>query len=331
MTGTASSKYRAISMEERTDEVYKLRGQVLDGVRARAEEPQRTSERLRGKVGIITGVGPETGIGTAASKLFAREGVEHLYLLDYNDKGLSELVSYLKEHYPGTKVTFVKGDAADQKTISSLVDRTLEEEGHLDFFFANAGISQIATPIKGKSGNIMSFSQPLKDVEEAEFNEIMRINALGVFVAIKYASTAMAKLCPKKGKFVPGGSLVLTASIAGLKANAGPIPYSASKAAVISMAQTAAYALTGLNIRINAVCPGLIETNMTKPMFDFARASGNDSKIGQLNPTLRQGIGHEVAQAALFLVSDESSYVNGQALPVDGGLSASVPYVRSKL
>ncbi|AAW45589.1 hypothetical protein CNBH3520 [Cryptococcus deneoformans B-3501A] len=331
MTETASSKRRVVLMEERTTELYKLRGQVLEGVRARAQEPQKKSDRLRGKVGIITGVGPETGIGTAASKLFAKEGIEHLYLLDYNDKGLPELVSYLKEHYPRTKVTFVKGDAADHKAVSFLVDRTLEEEGHLDLFFANAGISQITKPVKGKSGNIMSFSQPFKDVEEAEFNEIMRINALGVFVAIKYASIAMAKLCPEKGKSIPGGSIVLTASIAGLKANAGPIPYSASKAAVISMAQTAAYALTGLNIRVNAVCPGLIETDMTKPMFDFARASGNDSKIGQLNPTLRQGIGHEVAQAALFLVSDESSYVNGQALPVDGGLSASVPYVRSKI
>ncbi|KIR41562.1 2,4-dienoyl-CoA reductase [Cryptococcus deuterogattii Ram5] len=322
-------------MAERTAEVYQLRGQVLDGVRARAQEIKRESARLKGKVGIITGVGPESGIGVSVltgNKNYVNVMcVEHLYLLDYNDEGLPKLVSYLKEHYPGTKVTFVRGDAADHKAVSALVDRTLEEEGHLDFFFANAGISQMAKPVKGKSGNIMSFSRPLKDLQEDEFNEIMRINALGVFVAIKYASMAMAKLCPEKGKPIPGGSIVLTASIAGLKANAGPIPYSASKAAVISMAQTAAYALTGLNIRINAVCPGLIETNMTKPLFDFARASGHDPKIGQLNPTLRQGIGHEVAQLALFLVSDESSYVNGQALAVDGGLSASVPYVRSKI
>ncbi|KAL0245724.1 hypothetical protein I308_104859 [Cryptococcus tetragattii IND107] len=331
MTGTGSSGSRALSMAERTAEVYQLRGQVLDGVRARAQEIKNESGRLKGKVGIITGVGPEVGIGTAASKLFAKEGVEHLYLLDYNDEDLPKLVSYLVEHYPGTKVTFVKGDAADHKAVSALVDRTLEEEGHFDFFFANAGISQMAKPAKGKSGNIMSFSRPLKDVEEDEFNEIMRINALGVFVAVKYASIAMVKLCPEKGKSIPGGSIVLTASIAGLKANAGPIPYSASKAAVISMAQTAAYALTGLNIRVNAVCPGLIETDMTKPLFDFVRANGHDSKIGQLNPTLRQGIGYEVAQLALFLVSDESSYVNGQALAVDGGLSASVPYVRSKI
>ncbi|XAO24390.1 hypothetical protein I312_103190 [Cryptococcus bacillisporus CA1280] len=297
MTGTGSSKSRAPSMAERTAEVHQLRGQVLDGVRARAQEIKQESGRLKGKVGIITGVGPEVGIGTAASKLFSKEGT-------------SSLVSTIQ----GPKSPL-----------------TLEEEGHFDFFFANAGISQIAKPVKANNGNIMSFSRPLKDVEEDEFNEIMRINALGVFVAIKYASVAMAKLCPEKGKSIPGGSIVLTASIAGLKANAGPIPYSASKAAVISMAQTAAYALTGLNIRVNAVCPGLIETDMTKPLFDFVRANGHDSKIGQLNPTLRQGIGHEVAQLALFLVSDESSYVNGQALAVDGGLSASVPYVRSKI
>ena len=119
--------------------------------------------------------------------------------------------------------------------------------------------------------------------------------------------------------------------MAGLKANAGPVAYSASKAAVISLAQTSAYELTGQNIRVNAICPGLIQTDMTHSAFEIAKQKGKEDKIGVLNPLLRQGLATEVAHMALFLASDESSYVNGQALPVDGGLTGSMPYARSRL
>lgn len=119
--------------------------------------------------------------------------------------------------------------------------------------------------------------------------------------------------------------------VAGKAANAGPLPYSASKAAVISIAQNAAYELTGQNIRVNAVCPGLIQTDMTKLVFDYARAAGKEHQIGTLNPLLRQGMPHEVAELAVWLSSDESSYVNGQAFSVDGGLTASMPYIRARM
>ncbi|WVQ74174.1 hypothetical protein IAR50_003767 [Cryptococcus sp. DSM 104548] len=313
-------------------EAIHLRAQVLDAVRSRADDiPAGGSGKLKGKVGAITGVGPETGIGTAAAKLFAREGAAHIYLIDFSDTHIPALLSHLTSTYPHTKFTFLQADAADPKAISSLINQALEEEGRFDFFFANAGVVQVAKMQAGKNGSLMSFIRPVEAVEEAEFDEVMRVNALGSFVAIKYAAAAMSKLCPEKGKTISGGSIVLTASVAGLKANAGPIPYSAAKAAVISMAQTSAFAFTGLNIRVNAVCPGLIETNMTKGLFDLAKANKTDGRIGVLNPTLRQGLGFEVAHTALFLVSDDSSYVNGQAIPVDGGLSAGVPYVRNKI
>jgi NAD(P)-dependent dehydrogenase (short-subunit alcohol dehydrogenase family) len=103
------------------------------------------------------------------------------------------------------------------------------------------------------------------------------------------------------------------------------MPYSASKAGVISLVQTAANQLSGTGVRINAICPGLIETGMTRPIFEEARARGSESKIGQLNPLRRAGGPEEIAQVALFLASDAASYVNGQAIAVDGGLSSSHP------
>lgn len=128
-----------------------------------------------------------------------------------------------------------------------------------------------------------------------------------------------------------GGSIIMTASVAGIRSNAGATAYSASKSAVINMATTMAYQLTGSDIRVNAICPGVIETGMTKYMYDAARAKGTEKKIGQLNPLRRGARADEVARVALFLGSDESSYVNGQAWAVDGGLSAGHPFVPGKL
>jgi NAD(P)-dependent dehydrogenase (short-subunit alcohol dehydrogenase family) len=132
-------------------------------------------------------------------------------------------------------------------------------------------------------------------------------------------------------KKYPSGSIIGTASVAGIRSNAGSSDYSASKAGVISLAQTIAYQLAGSGIRINAICPGLIETGMTAPMFEAARARGTERKVGQLNPLRRAAHADEVARVALFLGSDESSYVNGQAWAVDGGLSAGHPVVPGKL
>ena len=127
------------------------------------------------------------------------------------------------------------------------------------------------------------------------------------------------------------GSIIATASVAGLRSNAGPTDYSASKAAVINLVQTAAYQLARQNVRCNAVFPGLIETGMTKAAYDAARERGTEGRIGQINPLGRGGLADEVARVAVFLGSDESSYVNGQAWAVDGGLSAGLPYVIGKL
>jgi NAD(P)-dependent dehydrogenase (short-subunit alcohol dehydrogenase family) len=150
-----------------------------------------------------------------------------------------------------------------------------------------------------------------------------------VFLAAKYASQAMMVTSPAKP--YPGGSIIGTASVAGLRSNAGSTDYSASKAAVVSLAQTCSFQLVGTGIRVNAICPGLIETGMTQAMFDVARARGSERKVGQLNPLQRGAVADEVARVALFLGSDESSYVTGQAWSVCGGLSAGHPFVKGKM
>ena len=155
------------------------------------------------------------------------------------------------------------------------------------------------------------------------------LNLCSVFLALKYAAPAMK--ITSASKPYSSGSIIGTASVAGLRSNAGSSDYSASKAAVISLMQTGAYQLSRSNIRCNAICPGVVETGMTSPMYEAARERGTESRIGQLNPMGRGAVADEVARVALFLGSDESSYVNGQAWAVCGGLSAGHPYVIGKL
>lgn len=195
------------------------------------------------------------------------------------------------------------------------MDEAISKYGRLDIMFANAGIvgqPKLFTSITGD-----------------EYMKTMRTNSLGAFLAAKYAAIAMQKTSPEKP--FPGGSIICTASVAGLRSNAGSTDYSASKASVISLAQTCSFQLAGTGVRINAICPGVIETGMTAPMYEQARKRGTEKKIGQLNPLRRGAVADEVARVALFLGSEESSYVNGQAWAVDGGLSAGHPVVPGKL
>jgi len=269
-------------------------------------------QRLHGKVCIITGVSSLHGIGRASALLFAHEGARHLYLLDFSSENLPELKSTIQHSYPDVKVTTIRADAADDNAIAVVCKQAVDEEGQLDVFFANAGVAPNVT---------------LRDTTAERFMETMRINSLSCFLAVKYGSQAMMRTNPASGKTLSGGSIILTASVAGLRSGAGPIDYSASKAAVNSIAKTSVYQLQKTDVRVNSICPGLIETNMTKQVFDSARQRGSASKIGQLNPMGRYGVAQEIAQMALFLASDESSYVNGQNIAVDGGLSSSHPVI----
>lgn len=254
-------------------------------------------KRLDGRAALITGAA--SGIGRASAKLFAQEGA-WVVVMDKAPE-VEETAKAIRA-LGGTAVA-LKGDAGSEDDVAKAVDTAIREFGGLDACYANAGISGGYTPFLEMTGE--------------EWMQILRVNLVGVYLAIKHSARVMAP----KGK----GSIICTASVAGLRSGAGPAPYSASKAGVINLVQTAANFLIGTGVRVNAICPGLIETGMTRPIFDRARERGTEGKIGQLNPLKRYGEPEEIAGAALFLASDESSYVNGQAIAVDGGLSSSLP------
>lgn len=260
-------------------------------------------KQLEGKAALITGAA--SGIGRASALLFAAQGAR-LVVLD-RAPAVEETAALVRA--TGGTATALVCDSADEANIAGAVDTAVREYGALDVCFANAGISSGAVPLLEQTVELWS--------------EVLRINLIGTFLAVKHAARVMTA--------ARRGSIICTASVAALRSGAGGSPYSASKAGVVSLVQTTAYQLSGTGVRINAICPGLIETGMTRPLFEQARARGTGGKIGQLNPLRRGGVPDEIAHMALFLASDGASYVNGQAFPVDGGLSASHPIVPPKI
>jgi NAD(P)-dependent dehydrogenase (short-subunit alcohol dehydrogenase family) len=259
--------------------------------------------RLTGKRAIVTGAG--SGIGRASARLFAAEGAAVL-AVDRAAAAVEETAAAIAE--AGGTALAMTADAGAESDVAAFVARAVDAFGGLDVVYANAGIS----------GGLV----PLLEQTVELWQEVLRVNLVGVFLAIKHAAPAMAKA----GR----GSIICTASVGGLRANAGGNPYSASKAGVISLVQTAANSLSGSGVRVNAICPGLIETGMTRPLFERARERGTAGRIGQLNPLQRHGEPAEIAAMALFLASDEASYVNGQAIAVDGGLSSTHPFAKPR-
>lgn len=253
---------------------------------------------LDGKVALVTGAG--SGIGRATAIRFAEEGAK--VVLGDMSASVFETAALI-----GSVATACKIDAGKEEDVASLVELALSTHGRIDIAFANAGISG------GMAG--------IFDNTVENFTEVLRVNLIGPWLMVKHAGKVMAQA----GR---GGSIILTASVAGLRSGAGGPPYSASKAGVINLAMVAAQQLSDTNVRVNALCPGLTETGMTKATFDYAKQKDVMHKVGRLNPLRRGAQAEELANVAVFLASDLASYVNGQALAVDGGLSSSLPVTR---
>ena len=257
----------------------------------------KTYGRLESKVAIITGAA--SGIGKATAMLFSKEGAK-LVLADVNADGLKEIADLIGES--GGTAIVKKIDVSKEDEAKALISLALESYPQID----------ILCNIAGVAGDIVNLDQQDRNV----WRRVYEVNVMGTVYTTKHLCAHMQER--------KRGAIVNISSVAGIRSGAGGNAYSASKAALINFTQTAACDLGGYNIRVNAVCPGLIETGMTRPIFDYARKSGKEGKLGSRCELRRFGRPQEVAHVILFLASDEASYVTGQALPVDGGNTASL-------
>jgi meso-butanediol dehydrogenase/(S,S)-butanediol dehydrogenase/diacetyl reductase len=253
--------------------------------------------RLNGKSAIITGA--SNGIGRASALLFAREGA-NLVLTDVNEDGLRQVEKEIKSI--GGNVVIRKTDVSSEEEVKKMINLGLEKFTNIDILVNNAGIG----------GGL----DTLENQNVAEWQKVYEINVLGPVYATKHIIAHM--------KARRSGSIINIASVAGLLSGAGGNAYSASKAALINFTRTSACEVGAHNVRINAICPGLIETGMTQPFFELARSVGKENQLGKYCELKRAATPEEVAWAILFLASDEASYITGQALPVDGGITASM-------
>ena len=246
-----------------------------------------------GKVALVTGGG--SGIGRAAALAFAREGAK-IVIADRNAQRGEKIVSTIRD--AGGIASFRRTDVSVAAEIEALVDYTTKTYGRLDLAFNNAGIE----------GDV----KPLIDQTEANFDAVMDINVKGVWLSMKYEIPRMLE----QG----GGAIVNSSSVAGVTGFPGIGIYAASKHAVIGLTKTAALEYCAQGIRINAVNPAAIDTEMIDRLADGLNTKKND--LSALHPLGRIGRVEEVAEAVLWLCSDRASFVTGHSLMVDGGFTA---------
>ncbi len=253
------------------------------------------SGRLQGKVALITG--GSSGIGEATAKLFAREGAKVVIADVQVEKG-QEVASAIRA--AGGEASFVRADVSRDVDAKQMVDFTVARYGRLDVLFNNAGVES---------------TKPVVETSEAEWDKVMAVNAKGVFLGTKHAVAAMRKS--------GGGSIINTSSIFGLIGSPGFAAYHASKGAVRLLTKSTALAHAKENIRANSIHPGVIETPMLREVIEAEpdpEAARAEWMKGE--PIGRFGRPEDIAYGALYLASDESSFVTGAELVIDGGWTA---------
>lgn len=245
--------------------------------------------RLQGKIAIVTGGGG--GIGRATSCLFAKEGAK-VVVSDINEESASVTVELIKE--AGGEAICVPANMVNPEEVEQLVSKTIEAYGGLDILFNNAGVGN--EEVK------------LADMSVEEWDRVVDINLKGVFLGIKYALPKMEE----RG----GGSIINTSSVLGFRGKKYVGPYNASKGGVVLLTQNAALEYGKNNIRVNAIAPGVIDTDIIQGWKDDERKWPIISKANALR---RVGQPEEVAKTVLFLASDDASFVTGSTIFVDGG------------
>lgn len=245
-------------------------------------------DRLKNKVAIITGAG--SGIGRATAKIFAAEGAK-VVVADYKPEGAQETVKMIVD--AGGEAVFSQTDVSKTDQVQAMINLAVEKFGGLDILFNNAGVAPMAD---------------LANTTEEIWQETIDVDLKGVFLGTKFAVPEMEK----RGK----GKIINTASIAGLVGFQGITAYCAAKGGVVNMTKELALDLASKKININAIAPGVIKTNMTADIL-------KDEKMAQglmaQTPIGRLGEPEDIAWAALYLASDESDFVTGHTLVVDGG------------
>src|SRR5215471_5013384 len=253
--------------------------------------------RLHDKVAVITG--GASGMGRATATRFLEEGAS-VVIADYNEDTAKQTLALCAERGFRDRARFIRTDVAKEPEVAAMIALAISEFGRVDVVFNNAGLG-------GALG-------PVWDIEVEEWEYTVDVLAKGVFLGIKHAARAMKR----QGG---GGSIINTASVAGLSGGSGPLVYSAAKAAVINLTRAAALQLAPDRIRVNAICPGGILTGLTDQGNPEQAAKAMDT----FQPWPQHGEGKHIAGAALFLASEDAGFVTGEALVVDGGLTAIGP------
>ena len=256
--------------------------------------PESASGRLLGKSAVITG--GAKGIGRATTELFAREGAR-IVVSDVDVEGLSRLCEQLEAQ--GATVASVVGDVSHPEDARAMIDAAVDRYGRLDILVANAGII------------------PLQNIVEAtpeDWDEVMAVDGRGMFLTCKYAIEQMLK--------TEGGSIVCLSSISGVAGQERQSTYGPAKFVASGLTKHLAVEWAGRNIRVNAVAPGTIRTERVQRLPEEPGGTEYIEAIERMHPMGRLGDPSEVAQAILFLASDDASFITGAILPVDGGYLA---------
>ena len=253
--------------------------------------------RLDGRVAIITG--GAGGIGLAAARLFLQEGAAGVHLVDLSEEALTEAASQLD----GERVGISAADVSKDRDVVRYMAEARERFGRVDILFLNAGVEGVV--------------KPMEDYPEETYDLVMGVNVKGVWLGMKHGFPALEE--------AGGGSVIITSSVAGLQGTPNVSAYTTSKHATIGLMRSGALEGAPRGIRVNSIHPSPVDNRMMRSLEEgFAPGAAGDAKKGfeAMIPLGRYATNEEIAAAALFLASDESRFITGAAIPVDGGLTA---------